>query len=71
MTVMHGDGDVVWSVALLAISIIGYFLPTLIAVLRRHHNTLAIFATNVLLGWTFIGWVIAFIWSLTAKRKSG
>jgi hypothetical protein len=28
----------------------------------------AIAATNFLLGWTFPGWAVAFIWSLTAKR---
>ena len=43
-----------------------YFAPTLIATLRKHHNAGAVFAVNLLLGWTFIGWIIAFIWSLTS-----
>ncbi len=46
-----------------------HFLPTVIAGLRHHHNTLAIFMLNLLLGWTGIGWIIAFIWSLTAVRE--
>lgn len=43
-----------------------YFLPTLIALLRGHHNGFAIFLTNLLFGWTIIGWLITLIWSTTA-----
>lgn len=46
-----------------------YFLPTLIALLRGHHNGFAIFLTNVLLGWTLIGWIVALIWSTTASQR--
>ena len=38
-----------------------YFLPALIAALRRHHNQNAIFLTNLFFGWTVIGWVVALI----------
>jgi hypothetical protein len=44
-----------------------YFTPSIIAVLRKHHNTGAVIALNTVLGWTFIGWIIAFIWSFTNK----
>ena len=44
-----------------------YFAPWLIAWARGHHNTLAIFALTLLLGWTGLGWVVALIWSLTAN----
>ena len=43
-----------------------YFLPTLIALTRNHHNAAAIVVTNIFLGWTFLGWVAALIWSFTA-----
>jgi hypothetical protein len=46
-----------------------YFLPTLIAGFRQHHNAAAIFALNLLLGWTFLGWVVALVWSLTAVER--
>ncbi len=39
-----------------------YFLPTMIGFNKK--NVLAIFTLNLLLGWTFIGWVVAFVWSL-------
>jgi hypothetical protein len=52
---------ILWIIMLLV-----YFFPTLIAVGREHHNSLAIFAVNLLFGWSVIGWFWAFIWSLTA-----
>lgn len=46
-----------------------YFLPWVIALVRGHHDTTAIFFLNLLLGWTFLFWIIAFVWSLTAVRR--
>ena len=46
-----------------------YFLPTIVCAIRRHHNTLAIFVLNIFLGWTFVGWVVAMVWSCTADTK--
>jgi len=42
-----------------------YFLPTIVALLRHHRNTLAIFLLNFFLGGTFIGWVVALVWAVT------
>lgn len=52
---------IVWLIA----GFILYFLPSLIARSKHHHNTAAIFALNLLLGWTFIGWVIALVMALS------
>src|SRR6185437_8273552 len=46
-----------------------YFLPTIVAVLRRKASSLGIFLLNLFLGWTFIGWVVALIWALSADRR--
>lgn len=54
---------------LLAALIAGYFLPWLLAKLRGHHNSLAIFWLNALAGWTGLGWLFSLIWSLTATTK--
>src|SRR5260370_12944779 len=43
-----------------------YFLPWIIANHRHHPQQTPIFALNLLLGWTLIGWVIAIVWALTA-----
>jgi hypothetical protein len=46
-----------------------YFLPAFFAFVRGHHQAGAISAVNLFLGMTVIGWVIAFIWSLSAVRR--
>jgi len=47
------------------ISLAFYFLPTIIALIRRHKNALPIFLLNFFLGFTLIGWVVALVWSVT------
>ena len=54
-----GLGVVVFSVFSL------YFIPTIIAVARGHRQILAIGMLNTLVGWTFVGWVIALVWACT------
>lgn len=44
-----------------------YFAPAFIAICRGHRSAAAILAVNVILGWTGIGWIVAFIWSLTGN----
>lgn len=41
-----------------------YFLPSIIAVQKQKHNTAAILAVNLLLGWSIIGWIVALVWAL-------
>lgn len=41
-----------------------YFLPSVIALVRSKRDTFAIFILNFLLGWTFIGWIIALVWAV-------
>lgn len=65
--VAKGVGAVV--VFLVLVSVSWYFLPTLIATRRKHHNRMAIFALNLLLGWTLLGWIVALVMSLTAVRS--
>jgi hypothetical protein len=46
-----------------------YFLPTLMALIRNHHQKLGIFFLNLFLGWTLAGWIIPLVWSGTATRE--
>lgn len=41
-----------------------YFIPAINAIGKKHKDWAAIFLLNALLGWTFIGWIIALIWSV-------
>jgi ABC-type sugar transport system permease subunit len=45
-----------------------YFLPFAIAFNRKRANTGAIFALNLFLGWSLIGWVFALVWALKDER---
>lgn len=53
---------------ILALLGLAYFMPTVVAALRGHHNGMAIFVLNLFLGWTLLGWIAAAVWSVTAKR---
>ncbi|WP_037460101.1 superinfection immunity protein [Skermanella stibiiresistens] len=60
--------DSIGFLVIMGIAIVIYFAPTFIAVERRHHQMWAIVATNIIFGWTFIGWGLAMIWAVSAKR---
>lgn len=66
-TVEHGDaGSAIIGIALFSV----YFLPAIIANNRNHHNKGAVFALNLLLGWTLLGWIGALVWSLTRTEDA-
>lgn len=44
-----------------------YFLPVIAAFLKNHNRKLLILLLNLLLGWTFIGWVVLLIWALKSE----
>jgi hypothetical protein len=47
-----------------------YFAPAIIAGSRGHLSAPAIFALNLLLGWTALGWIAALVWSLTGNTRA-
>jgi hypothetical protein len=47
--------------------ILVYLVPSIIAQRYRHPKQPAILMLNMALGWTIVGWVVAFIWALDAK----
>ena len=46
-----------------------YFLPSIISAVVGHHQQGSIFVINLLLGWTFIGWVVALAMACSAVKK--
>ena len=44
-----------------------YFLPTI--VVGRKTFAMQVFLLNLLLGWTFLGWVIALVWAVKKESK--
>jgi len=67
-TVASGIGGVF--ILLIVLAILLYFLPSIIALLRQHHQKGAVFAINLLLGWTLIGWAVSLAMAMSAKRQS-
>ncbi len=53
---------------ILLIFIVPYFIPAFIANSRKKTNAGAIFALNLFLGWSLIGWVIALVWALSNQQ---
>ena len=51
---------------LVFIGLVLYFIPSLVANKRKHKNAASILVTNLFFGWTFIGWVICLIWSVSS-----
>ena len=56
-------GRVVMLVLVIGIGLFLYFIPSIVG--RTKTNAGAIFVLNLLLGWSFIGWVIALVWACT------
>jgi hypothetical protein len=67
------ENDVEWiaglAIWILIVSFVLYFLPTMIAVARKHRNALPIFILNLFLGWTFLGWIVSLVWCFTAQDR--
>jgi Na+/H+-dicarboxylate symporter len=55
----------------LTILFVMYWLPTIIAILRRTPSALGVAAINFFLGWTVIGWFIALIFALATAPAAG
>lgn len=49
------------------LSLFLYFLPAYLA--RNKPEFTSILILNILAGWTFIGWIVALIWALTARQQ--
>lgn len=64
--VSGGHVAIAWVVAVFSI---GYMLPWAIAATRGRSNTLAIALVNLLVGWTFIGWVAALVMACMSEPR--
>jgi hypothetical protein len=51
------------------IGAVAYLIPIIIAGVRNCKSTAAIVIIDLLLGWTFVGWVVALSWAASGERK--
>jgi hypothetical protein len=48
-----------------------YFLPSIVAGVRdKAHGTGGVVLINIFLGWTLIGWLLAFIWACSGRTAA-
>lgn len=52
------------------IVIVAYFLPAFIAMARGHQQAGMILVINLFLGWTFLGWIAALVWSFVDTKPT-
>jgi uncharacterized membrane protein YqaE (UPF0057 family) len=45
-----------------------YIIPTVVALVKGHKNTAAIFIVNLFLGWTVLGWVVSLAWAFIDQQ---
>lgn len=60
-------GDAGFGFFLIGLILFGYFLPSFVALVRHNRQALAIFMLNLLLGWTVLGWIGAFVWAFVRE----
>jgi hypothetical protein len=46
------------------------FVPTIVALVRKHRSAPAISALNLLFGWTLLGWVLLLVWAAWPRRDA-
>lgn len=61
--------DSLSSLVLVVAVVVIYFAPSIRAARAHKRNLGAIFALNLFLGWTLIGWVVALVWALTVEPE--
>jgi len=47
-----------------------YFLPAVIAKSNKHSAAGAVFFINLLVGWTFLGWIACLVWAFVDSKKN-
>jgi hypothetical protein len=55
---------------LVAVAFLLYFLPVIVAGIRKVQAWGGLFALNLLLGWTVVGWLGALIWAASGETES-
>ena len=60
---------VILGVLLFAVGVAVYMIPTLVAWSQKAPDFGIVAVVNVLLGWTFIGWVVALVLALRQPRQ--
>lgn len=63
--------DSIGALTIVALSVLAYFLPTVVATTRTPRKRAGPMVVNLFLGWTFLGWVAALAWAVSLDRPQG
>jgi len=66
---MAGDPSLTGVIAVIGL-VSCYFMPTVIAFERNNRRAGGVALVNFFLGWTVIGWFVAFVWSCIGKTRA-
>ena len=58
---------IVISIVLILITL--YFIPSIIAIKKRHKDLSKILMINTFLGWTIVGWIISLVMVINKQKK--
>jgi Superinfection immunity protein len=56
-------------IVMLLVSLLIYFLPSIVAFARQHVQAAPIFILNLFFGWTIVGWVGCLAWAVSANTR--
>jgi hypothetical protein len=62
-------GEIAGTVIAVVILTALYVAPTIVAIVYKSSNLLAVVLVDILLGWTVIGWIIAWVLCFTGRRE--
>lgn len=57
-------GQILLIIVIVVVGVGVYFIPSIVADIRKHRYLIAIIAINIFLGWSVAGWVFALVWAL-------
>lgn len=55
---------------MLIVLLVLYFVPSLIAMARKHSNIAPVLIINLFFGWTIIGWIVSLAWAFTDNVRA-
>lgn len=58
---------IVISIVLILITL--YFIPSIIAIKKKHKDLSKILMINTFLGWTIVGWIISLVIVINKQKK--
>lgn len=60
---------IVFAIAVILLSLLVYLIPAIAAFYRDHDGKWVILILTIVVGWTFIAWIVLFVWAIWPSRN--